>query len=303
VTDLVADLGLVLEQMARPLPAGELTDLGSPSRTHVFVIDDIVAKFDARNRVGSGSMIRECAALELLAGTELAVPRLLHAGAFADGRRWTVLSRMRGEPPEDALRPAHELSVSLAAQMGAVIAALHAAPRPPAFGTWTLEPRRTYLDEHWHRIGILESMAREARVVADGELERLLVLLRQTAGALEDVVDPVLAHRDVQPRNVLVAEGELTALLDFESSAGGDPAEDFRVLGLDWSSAAFEAFARSYADEGGSLGSSGADRVAHYVLEWVLAIFAYLGRIAPAYLAPARSAVERIRDGERPKVD
>lgn len=296
------DLDAVLERVGRAVPTTAPLDLGSPSRTHVFAVDDVVVKFDARNRVGSGSMIRESAALDLLAGSDLPVARVLDSGRFADGRCWIVLTRMRGAPPDDALRPAHELSAPLAAQLGGVIARLHAVARPPAFGTWTLEPRRSFLDEHWHRISILESMAREARVVPDAELEDLLRLLRQTSEPLEDVVVPVLAHRDVQPRNVLVEDGVLTALLDFESGAGGDAAEDFRVVGLDWTTPAFAVFARSYSDADGSLGASGADRVAHYVLEWALAIFAYLGRIAPAYLPPARLAIGRVRDGERPLV-
>ena len=133
------------------------------------------------------------------------------------------------------------------------------------------------------------------------ELDDLLGLLQATAGPLSEITEPVLAHRDVQPRNVLIDDkGVLTALLDFESAAGGDRAEDFRVVGLDWPSPAFASFAAAYAAAGGRLDETFADRIAHYVLEWALAIFAYLGGIAPAYLGPARTAIERVREGERP---
>ena len=291
----------ILGSLSHPVPTKPPTDLGSPRRTHVFVVDDLVVKCDAADRAGEGSMARERQALELLRDTDLPVPRLLHHGALGDGRSWVVLSRLDGAPPADAARPAHELSPHLAGQLGAVVARLHAAAEPPGFGTWSQPPRRSFLEEHRRRVGILEAMARDAGIVGADELEDLLELLRSTAGGLVDFTTPVLAHRDVQPRNVLVDEtGTLSALLDFESSAGGDRAEDFRVVGLDWTSPGFAAFARGYGAVRGPLDDGFADRVAHYVLEWALAVYAYLGGIAPAYLAPARTAVARVRAGERP---
>ena len=304
MSDGLRDLASILESIGLPGPTdAPPADLGSPRRTHVFVVGDVVVKCDAAERVGSGSMVREASALGLLVPTGLPVPRLLQAGELADGRRWVVVSRLDGAPPPDAARPAHELSVGLAAQIGAVVARLHAAATPPEFGTWDLRPTRTFLEEHWHRIGILEGMARRAAIVAADELADLLALLRATAAPLDAVTTPVLAHRDVQPRNVLVDDdGTVTALLDFESSAGGDPAEDFRVIGLTWDSPAFAAFAASYAghDDADPFDRDFAERITHYVLEWALAIFAYLGGIAPAYLAPARAAIERARRGDRP---
>lgn len=294
----------VLRTIGVATPLDRPPDLGSPSRTHVFVLESLVVKYDARSRVGAGSMVREAESLALLESCDLPVPRVVHVGEFPDRRRWLVLTRLPGVAPSDALRPAHDMSRSLARELGGVIARLHAAGRPPGFGTWTVPPVRTFLEEDRHRIAILRDMARAAVVVAAAELDEVLELLHATEAPLRDVHQPVLAHRDVQPRNTLISPstGELTALLDFESSAGGDRAEDFRVIGLDWRSAAFSAFAAGYAGAGGSLGPSGPDRVAHFVLEWVLAIFAYLGRIAPVYLPPARAAVERIRSGERPSL-
>ena len=291
-----------LRELAQPMPAAPPVDRGSPRRTHVFVLDEVVVKCDAVDRVGSGSMVREGSALSLLEGSGLPVPRLLGSGELPDGRRWVALTRLAGQPPPDAARPAHELSPSIAGQIGAIIARLHAAAAPPAFGTWDHRPRRSFVEEHRQRIGVLERMGRGAGIVPGAELDAVLDLLRRTDDALHEVETPVLAHRDVQPRNVLVDGDAVTALLDFESAAGGDAAEDFRVVGLDWTTPAFAAFARAYADGGGSLGPTGPDRVAHYVAEWAVAVFAYLGGIAPAYLPPARIALERIAAGERPRL-
>jgi aminoglycoside phosphotransferase (APT) family kinase protein len=281
-------------------------DLGSEERTHVYVVDDVVVKVDAR--FGSQAMVREANALTLLAGNGIAIPTLLANGTFDDGRGWVVTERLDGAVPPDAAHLAQDLSPGLAAQLGAVIAAMHRAVTPPGFGTWTdtSRPPRSLRDECRDRLANLGRMGfdRDPLIVGRHELEEVLRLGEETLDALDDVTTPVLAHRDVQPRNVLVTGDRLTALLDFESAGGGDPLEDFNVLALDWTTPGYAAFCEAYATANGddSLGPHAADRLTHHVLRWILAIYAYLGRIAPAYLAPARLALERIRDGERPHV-
>ena len=277
-------------------------DLGSEERTHVYVVGDVVVKCDAR--FGSQSMVREANALTLLRGGCLPVPSLVASGEFEDGRRWVVTERLDGKTPEEAGRLAHEVSPELARQLGGVVAALHQAPPPPGFGTWTdtTRPPRTLREESSTRWDALARMGfgRDPLIVDRRELDEVVRAGQESLEALDAGRTPVLAHRDVQPRNVLVEGPRLTALLDFESSAGGDPAEDFKVLALDWSSPGYAAFCEAYRAAGGDLGPGAADRLAHHVLNWVLAIYAYLGRIAPAYLAPARVAAARIIAGERP---
>lgn len=292
------DLTAVLEALGADPPATCPSDLGTPGRTKVWVLDSIVVKCD--DRLGTSAMVRERAALEMLVDTNLPVPRLIGAGAFDDGRLWVAVQRLDGTPPPDAARPAHEISPGLAEQLGQVIAELHLAVEPPSFGTWVVNGQRSLIEEETHRLRLLERMAYDAGIVSASEIRNALSVAYRTVGALETCPRPVLAHRDVQPRNVLVVGDRLSALLDFESAAGGDPAEDFKVIGLDWSTPAFAAFARAYTANGGALGSDGSDRVAHHVLNWAVVVFAYLGRIAPQYLPAARLAVERVSSGERP---
>jgi aminoglycoside phosphotransferase (APT) family kinase protein len=279
-------------------------DLGSPERTHVYVVGDLVVKCDARD--GSQAMIREANALTLLADTDINVPTLVAIGTFDDGRGWVVTERLPGEVPPDAAGLAHDLSPGLATQLGTLIAAVHRAVTPPGFGTWTdtSSPPRSLRTECEHRLAALARMgfARDPLIVERHELDEVVRLGRQTLDALDDWPTPVLAHRDVQPRNVLVTGDRLTALLDFESAGGGDPTEDFNVLALDWTTPGYAAFSAAYARANGSLGPGAADRLTHHVLRWILSVYAYLGRIVPASLAPARQALARLRDGERPPV-
>lgn len=46
---------------------------------------------------------------------------------------------------------------------------------------------------------------------------------------------PRFVHGDVQPRIVLVDDAEtITTLIDVEVAGGGDPTEEFALVGLDW---------------------------------------------------------------------
>ncbi|MGI8793721.1 MAG: phosphotransferase family protein [Acidimicrobiales bacterium] len=293
------DLRVVLEDMGLQVPSTPPADLGSPGRTKVWIVGDHVIKCD--DRLNTFSMVRERDSLQFLEGTDLPVPRLLASGQFADTRRWLVMTRLDGEAPPDAERLAHDLSAGLARQLGTTIARLHAVGAPPAFGTWTRVPPRSLVEEAQVRMDALFGMARDEAWIPEPEIAALLGLMDTTLETLTTVHTPVLAHRDVQPRNTLVVAGTLTGLLDFESAYGGDPCEDFRVIGLDWTTPAFAAFCDSYARAGGVLGPDAADRTAHHILSWALVVFAYVGRL-PAYLEPARLAVARIEAGERPSV-
>lgn len=291
---ILRDVGVAADGLTTLPP-----DVGGPQRTHVWVFDEVVVKVDftaERNGVG-----REINALSLLEGTDLPVPRLVGNGALPDGRPWLVMSRVDGELPDDAGRPAHELSPVLAREMGAAAAQLHAAPGPPGFGNWTTQPK-SIVELDLARTEVLIGMAERLDAVPLRERNALAADLASSRPVLATAPErAVLAHRDMQPRNVLVGpDGRLTGLIDFESAAGGDRVEDFRTIGLDWTSPGFAAFCAGYAASGGRLDRDAPARLAHYVLGWAMAIFAYLAPIAPAYLPAARTAVERVRSGELP---
>lgn len=268
-------------------------DRGSPDRTHVFVFDDVVVKINQQK--GSLRIARERNALLLLRDSTLRVPEYI---AHCDD--WLVMSRLPGDVPPDALLPPEQVSPDLGMQLGAITAQLHSGPKPPGFGTWTerdysLQEECTVRIEALHRLGV------DNQIVERSELDDVRDLLLGRINVLASAPSaPVLAHRDVQPRNVLVEGGRITALLDFESAGGGDPAHDFNCVGLDWHLPGFAAFARGYRDAGGEVADAFAGRVAFHVGFWALAALAYLGGFAPHFLPVAREAIARVERGEQP---
>jgi aminoglycoside phosphotransferase (APT) family kinase protein len=295
VNDLRAVLGAVRASSdVDTLPV----DRGSPERTNVFIVGDIVVKIDLS---GAQRVARERAALEHLMTTDLPIPRYIGSGVLDDGREWIATTRLDGAAPPDAARPGHEISPGLAGQLGALTARLHAAPGPGYIGPAT---RRfdSYVEKAERQSRRMPDLGYGRHCVPRNELDDLMVLLDGTRPCLETAPFPArLVHGDVQPRNVLVGEsGTITALIDFEVAGGGDPTEDFALVGLDWHGRGFAAFCEGYAEAGGRLDADAPARVAHHVARWALAVFVYLGSFAPTYLEPARRAVTRVRAGEVP---
>lgn len=122
----VGDLRAVLAAVGRPTDIDELPpDLGSPERTNVVIVGDVVVKLDLTSVQRA---MRERAALDQLVATVLPVPRCLGSGVLDDGREWIATTRLDGVAPGDAARPVHDVSPSLATQLGAITARLHAVP-------------------------------------------------------------------------------------------------------------------------------------------------------------------------------
>ena len=272
-------------------------DLGSVGRSHVFLVGEFVIKIDQNSNARAE---REHAALRALEGSGLPIPRLVATGKLDAHRPWTLMSRLRGTEPSDTQHLAHELSPALAAHLGSLAAALHRAAVSP----WGEHQVAPLIERDITHTEAFAAMARRLGYVPENEVEHLVQLMAATRDAL--TLDPsryVLIHRDLQPRNLLIDRaGSICGLFDFESAGLGDPLEDFGRVALDWTTPAFSRFCSSYLEGGGALDPGAADRIAHWVLRWVQLIFAYVGPVVPGYVAAARSAVERIENGERPSL-
>ena len=158
---------------------------------------------------------QEYAVLRALEGTGLPVPRVLALGR--DEPAFIVMERLPGSPPG---RLSPEESTVIGHELGGLLARLHAldpaALGLPAAGTSaaaTLAQVRHY--------GELYRSARAAPVPLLGAL-----LAWAEVNAPEGDTPAVVLWGDPGAHNLLVADGRVTALLDWELTHVGDPLDD-----------------------------------------------------------------------------
>lgn len=132
---------------------------------------------------------------------------------------WSITSWFEGrtalvEPPED---PA-----ATAVALGRFLAALHqrapeGAPQNPWRGV-PLAERADRLSEHLRQLG--------------GFVDRTAVLRswERSLSAPPWAGPPLWIHGDLHPGNLLIAEGRLTAVIDFGDLTAGDPATDLAIM-------------------------------------------------------------------------
>lgn len=164
--------------------------------------------------------MREVTALQHL--TDLPVPRIIDARAPAgDSTGALLISYLPGDPMQV---PA---PLDLERALGRLLAGLH-LHRLPAFGEvheslvagglgwWVTMGKRFDL---WVKTC--------QGVVADDLLVRMRQAHDELSADLPEADGPCWVHADFRPGNVLVAEGRITGLIDFESARGGSADLDF----------------------------------------------------------------------------
>jgi aminoglycoside phosphotransferase (APT) family kinase protein len=176
------------------------------------------APFDPEN-ARSISLATEAALIRATGSRGAPVPPVRHVCEAADGLGEAyVMGRVEGEtlgrkivsdPRFDAVRE------TLACQCGEVLAQIHATPPPPGLALKTVDG-----------VGELDRYEEVYRSVGAGRpiLELAFQYLRQH---VPEPVAPVLLHGDFRNGNLMFDPGKgLAAVLDWELSHIGDPAED-----------------------------------------------------------------------------
>jgi len=179
----------------------------------------LVLRRDPPGRPGEpGAMARETAAITAAAAAGLAVPEVLlvTSDPAAFGAAGMVMRRMPGETiarrilREPELEPGRTVLVR---QLAGFAAGLHALPAPADFpAADPLAALAGQLSEFGQPSPVFE--------LALAELERSRPVARQ----------PVLVHGDFRLGNLIVGPDGLRAVLDWELTHAGDPAEDLGWL-------------------------------------------------------------------------
>jgi aminoglycoside phosphotransferase (APT) family kinase protein len=181
--------------------------------------------------------LEEFAVLRAVFAAGLAVPEPLFASAEGTvcGRPFFVMRRIAGTAAPARITGAEALP-QIAERLGRELARLHRI-RPPRRDLPFLEERD------------LKGRIAALRAALDRRPEPRPVLewgLRWLETHPPDPIAPVLCHRDFRTGNYLVADGALTAILDWEFAGWGDPHED-----IGWFCCKAWRFARLDREAGG----------------------------------------------------
>jgi aminoglycoside phosphotransferase (APT) family kinase protein len=264
----------------RYLPLRELRTQGTVNA--LFRLGDgLVARFPLQ-RGDPGAVAREAAAArELLGRTRFATPEPVALGEPGEGypMPWSVQTWVEGEvaPPAGSEAFAQDL-----AELIGGIRAIDTRGR-----TFTGSYRGGHLPDHdeW----VAECLERSAGLLDVPRLRRLWAGFRELPRAGADV----MAHGDLIPGNVLVADGRLVGVIDVGGLGPADPALDL-VSG--WH--LLEAGPRAALREALACGDVEWARGAAWAFEQAIGLVWYYERTNPGMAALGRRTLQRI--GSRP---
>jgi aminoglycoside phosphotransferase (APT) family kinase protein len=155
-----------------------------------------------------------------------AVPEVVHAGTPSEGYpfRWAVLRWLDGIDAWEARQHSDWFSSGLGHDLAAVIRHLR--------GTAIADAPIRKPGERGGPLHRMDDRVRWWLGQADGlvDVRAALRVWDQCMEAADDGVQPVLVHGDLIPGNLLVADGRLTAVLDWGGLGAGDSAQDLQPL-------------------------------------------------------------------------
>ena len=209
-----------------------------------IILRKVVDGHDPQHLIREWGVITHVSDLDLLSPS----PLWLEEDPEALGNAFFAVTRMPGRNPGDVFGSGEPVSASLFEQLAGHLARLHAAsidglgalPRKPMISAATV---RAAIDE---MAEVAPRLAPHDRPLFD------FVIAWMRANIPPDVERPSLLHGDIGWHNLLIEDGSLSAILDWERSHLGNPAEelayiyDMVVRTMPW-----PAFMDEYAAHGG----------------------------------------------------
>lgn len=207
-----------------------ITSIVTDADGREWVLREPPPGIDQRNVRG---MSREAGIIAALAGSGIPVPRVVGIGGSRRGEPFFVMERMAGAPLEHeddarAIDPQQRRALGL--QVITMLARLHrldpAALGLTGFDDPYVERQIRRVSDAWLRVGSDGAHDAAWRAVR----ARLLERIPRSRGPA------VVMHGDFRLSNLLVDEGRITAVLDWELCTVGDPLVDLAWLLDDWRS-------------------------------------------------------------------
>lgn len=170
---------------------------------------------------------RELAAYEILAG-HVPIPQLLDYWAGDDNCPGAfLLSELKGHPLSEKASP------EVAYQIGALQAAMHQIQPSNTIESGTIQNEFP----HWHEFIEKQfySFAEHVQEILDQDVFMAsLNKFEQMKGKLPAPDGPSFVHMDFRPANIIVDEGQVSGMIDFESVRFGSTEIDFTKIHRDF---------------------------------------------------------------------
>lgn len=170
---------------------------------------------------------RELAAYEILAG-HVPIPKLLDYWGGDDSCPGALLlSELKGKPLSATASP------EIAHQIGAMQASMHQIKPPNKTALGAIQNEFP----NWHEFIERQfySFAEDVKEVLDKDLYMTsLRKFKQMKGDLPEPDGPSFVHMDFRPANIIVEEGQVSGMIDFESVRFGSTEIDFTKIYRDF---------------------------------------------------------------------
>jgi aminoglycoside phosphotransferase (APT) family kinase protein len=183
------------------------------------------------HRGSAHDVAREAGIIAALAASPIPVPTVIGVGERRCGSSFFVMERVPGAPLEneaDAAALSAAQRYRLGVEVITTLARLHrlalSAAGLASHSTPYLQRQIRRISDAWLGMGSDSDHDSAWRAVQARLLER----------APDKVPAPVIMHGDFRLSNLLVADGEITAVLDWELCTAGDPLADLAWLLDDW---------------------------------------------------------------------
>jgi aminoglycoside phosphotransferase (APT) family kinase protein len=209
-------------------PVASLCRLSAGASRETWSFDagsrELVLRRDPPHAPDADGMAREAECFRAAAASLVPVPGLVAQGDGSDGvgSPYLIMERVRGETlPPRLLRDERWASVRprLTSQLGEVLGRIHATPP-------TDVPRLPRLDG---ASGALAELRAQHEVFREHR-PAMELIFRRLADTLPTPVPATLVHGDFRNGNLMIDEGGVRAVLDWELAHVGDPREDIGWL-------------------------------------------------------------------------
>lgn len=204
----------------------------------VFVVNDAhVIRFDVLINEGESRYHKEALAYERLGALGVPVPKVIAADSTKTllPHDYLLMTKLEGRPTiETWVELSPQQQANVAYQAGQHLARIHSVTLEK-FGNYAGTERAydNWRDALWEYVHRYATAAVEANLLDAATTAQIEAIFKQHEAVFDAVEQSMLVHRDFQFTNILQKDGQVTGILDFEWSLGGDPSYDF-ILREQW---------------------------------------------------------------------